>query len=202
MSAPTPANLQQAVVKMTKFLRYMELTLAPLHADTNFALDQEARDKTNQQFWRRTIIRGLLAYIDSLLWHLKQGMPIIASISNAQLTSADLEIIREQRSVNIKGKIEVRANRLKFRDNLKATFSLFGKVCGLDFKVNCDKDFDALCNTYDLRSRLMHPKKPFDLNVSDSDVAASKQGVKWLQQDYGRLMTACEKAMLQITKSK
>ena len=175
--------------------------MAPLHADTNFALDQEARDKRNQQFWRRTIIRGLLSYIDSLLWHLKQGMPIFASISNVQLTSADLEIIRERRTVKINGKTEIRSNHLKFRDNIKATFSLFGKVCGLKFKVTCDKDFDALCNTYNRRSHLMHPKKPSDLNVTDSDIAVSKQGVKWLQRDYGRLMTACEQAMLQIQET-
>jgi hypothetical protein len=133
---------------------------------------------------------------------LKQGVPIIALISNAQLTSADLEIIREERIVNDNGKSETRPNRLKFRDNLKKTFSLFGKVHGLSFIVNCNQDFDALCKTHDVRSHLMHPKKPCDLNVSDSDFAASKQGVKWLEQEYTRLMDACEPVMLQITKDK
>jgi hypothetical protein len=202
MSAKNIINLQKAVSEMRKYQRQMELTLAPIHADTNFALDHEASDKKNEQFWRRTIIRCLLAYIEALLWNLKQLIQPIALISNTQFTIADLEIIQEEKTVSIKGKIEIRRNHLKFRDNLKATFSLFGKAHGISFKINCNHDFDALCKIYDLRSRLMHPKKPFDLNVSDSDFAASKQGVAWLGQEYTRLMDACEPAMLQITKDK
>jgi hypothetical protein len=50
VSIPTQTNLQQAVVKMTQFVQHMELTLTPIHADTNFGLDQEANDKKMSNF--------------------------------------------------------------------------------------------------------------------------------------------------------
>jgi hypothetical protein len=200
MSSRTNANLMRAVAEIKKFHRCMNLTLAPLEADMDFALAQLDTDKKNDQFWRRAIVRCLLAYIEALVWNLKNGIPIIASISGIELTSGDLDIIREKRTVAINGQIELRPKFLKFRDNLKSTFSLFGKVHGINFNVNCNQDFDDLCETYDLRSRLMHPKEPMDPNVSDLNMAASQQGIKWLGFEYRRLIKECIQAFPKLTK--
>jgi hypothetical protein len=202
VNAKTQAELKRAAAEMQRYHVRMKITLAPLEADMNFALAQLVKDKGNQQFWRRTMIRCVLAYIEALTWNVKHGIPIIASISRFKLTSADFEIIQEQRTVEVDGRPEVRPKFLKFRDNLKATFSLFGKVHGENFKVNCNQDFDALCKTYDLRSRLTHPKGPMDPNVSDSDIALSQQGLKWLSWEYRRLMEQCTKAIPKLSKNK
>jgi hypothetical protein len=202
MSAHTQIELQKAAVEMQKYHRRMDLTLAPLMADMNFALAHLVGDKENQQFWRRTIIRCILAYIEAVNWNLKHGIPIIASVSNVELTAGELELIQEQRTIVINGRPEIRPKFLKFRDNLKAAFSLFGKVHGENFNVNCDQGFDALCKTYELRSRLMHPKRPMDPSVSDSDIAVSQRGLKWLSLEYRRLMEQCIQAVPKITKGK
>jgi len=200
MSKRVNADLLRAAAETKKFHRRMNLTLAPLEADMNFALAQLVADKKNEQFWRRAIVRCLLAYIEALIWNLKNGIPLITPISCVELTPDDLNIIREKRMVEKGGQIELRPKFLKFRDNLKATFSLFGKVHGINFKVNCDQDFDALCKTYDLRSRLMHPKEPMDPNVSDPNMAASQQGIKWLGIEYRRLIEECIQAIPKIIK--
>ena len=188
----------KAAIEIERCNRRMELILAPLEVDVKFASTQLVGDKKNQQFWRRTIIRCLLAYTEALVWSMKACTPLIASVSNTKLTVADLEILHEQRTISRDGKTEVRPNFLKFRDNLKATFSLFAKAYGTNFKVECNKGFDALCEIYDLRSRLMHPKEPFDINVSDSNTASVEQGYLWLSNEYARLMDECEKASLQF----
>jgi hypothetical protein len=187
---------------MNKYHRRMQLTLAPLEADMNFALDHLRSDQKYQQFWRRTLIRCLLAYTEALLWNLKHGIPTIASISGIELSSRELEIIEEKRAIEVKGQIEFRPNFPKFRDNLKQTFSLFGRVHGTNFNVNCTLDFDALCETYGLRSRLMHPKEPMDPDVSDLNMAASQAGIKWLSSESHRLIDECLQSFPNITKSK
>jgi len=198
VNARTQTKLQHAVDEMRKFQRQMNITLEPLNADIKFALTKIEADRNNEQFWRRTLIRCLLANIEALLWNLKQGIKIVPSVTNVRLTPADNEIVDEQRTTIVNGKQETRKNHLKFRDNIKATFSLFGKVHGIKFKANCNQDFVALCDTYELRSRLMHPKKPMDPEVSDSAILASQQGVKWLKQEYDRLMDLCEPAIVQF----
>lgn len=95
----------------------------------------------------------------------------------------------------INGVSEIRPKFLKFRDNVKAVFKLYGKVHGVSFEVNCNQDFDALCETYELRSRLMHPKTPFDPDVSDKAVAASQRGVKWLNDEFARLLSECHQKL-------
>ena len=202
MNARIQKELQHAVATMKTYHRRMDLTLAPLEADMYFALSHLVSDKKNQQFWRRTIIRCVLAYIEALTWNLKNGIPIIASVSWIKLTPADLEIIKEQRTIESDGRTEVRPKFLKFRDNLKATFSLFGKVHGEAFLVKCDQDFDALCKTYDLRNRLMHPKGPMDPDVSDTDIKNSQRGLCWLSSEYRRLFERCIQAIPKIANCK
>lgn len=178
----------------------MNLTLAPLQADMDFAVHNLESDQVRQQFWRRTTIRCLLAYTEALLWNLKHGIPTIATMYGIGLSSSDLEIIEEKKTISVNGQFEHRTKHPKFRDNLKQTFSLFGKVHGITYNVNCNQDFDYLCTTYELRSRLMHPKKPMDPDVSDQNMAASQQGIKWLGFEYQKLLTECIQSLPTISK--
>ena len=85
---------------------------------------------------------------------------------------------------------------------MKKTFSLFAKVHKMTTALNYNQDFEALCNTYNLRSRLMHPKKPFDPNVSDLEIAEARRGDKWFIREYCDLMERCEKSIPIIVKNK
>jgi hypothetical protein len=159
--------------------------MEPLELDVNFAgvqlLNDENTGKEHQQFWRRTVIRCLLAATEALLWNMKHIAPKVAFVSRVQLTPEEIKIAETK--------------FLRFPDNVKAAFSLFGKVHGVTVEANFDQDFDALCKTYSLRNRLMHPKTPFDPNVSDSDIATAQQGVKWFLREYHELMQRCSRAV-------
>jgi hypothetical protein len=200
MKTQSKASLTEAGAKIKKHHRHMNLTLAPLQADMDFAVDNLRNDQVRQQFWRRTTIRCLLAYTEALLWNLKHGIPTIATMYGIGLSSSDLEIIEEKRTIAVNGKFEHRTKYLKFRDNLKQTFNLFGKVHRITFNVNCNQDFDDLCTTYELRNRLMHPKIPMDPDVSDLNMAASQQGIKWLGLEYQKLLTECIQSLPNIAK--
>lgn len=194
-------QLQRAAAEIQKLTRHMGLTIDPLQADLNFAGTQLQKDRTNQ-FWRRTVIRCLLAVTEAVLWNMKHIAPQIASVSGVQLTSAELEVAHEERTVTVNGKRESRPKFPRFRDNVKATFSIFGKVHGVTTALNFDQGFDALCETYELRSRLMHPKKPFDPDVSDTNIATAQLGLNWFQREYLQLMDKCGQEVAKIAKSK
>lgn len=178
--------------------RHMSLTLAPLYADLDFAFAEWLKNKENQ-FWRRTLIRCLLAVIEALLWNMKNIVPKVAGLSGVQLTADEFVIVNEVRVVMNAGKPENRKKFLPFRHNIKATFALFAKVHGAAYSMDIGKDFDALCNTYELRSRLMHPKKPFDPAVHNADIRESQRGVAWLTKEYNALMDVCIAAIAPMT---
>lgn len=195
------SRLQKDRAEVRKLTRHMAITIAPLEADLNFAANQWAKD-TQSQFWRRTVIRCHLAVAEALLWNMKHIAAKIACISGLQLTQDELEVAHEERVVMVNGKPERRPKFLKFRDNLKASFSLFSKVHGVRAAERSGPGFDAFCETYELRSRLMHPKGPFDPNVSDDDIATAQRGGDWFGREYRQLMQRCEEAAPKIARGK
>jgi hypothetical protein len=183
-------QLQQNAAEIGKLVRQMALTVAPLQADLHFADNQLAREK-GSQFWRRTVIRCLLAVIESVLWNMKHVTPKAAAISHVPLTNDELEVLNEERTVTANGKIERRRKFLPFRENVKVCFSLFGKVHGVTVVFTGCHGFEAFCATYEIRSRLMHPKKPFNPEVSDKDIATALQGMGWFMSEYQLLLQKC-----------
>jgi len=179
------------VAEILKLNRHMKLTILPLQNDVDFAADQLALNG-NSQFWRRTAIRCGLALLEATLWNMKHISPIVASLSGVRLTPDDLQTINEEKAGIKNGQPFARRQFPRFRANVKATFSIFAKVHRVALLADFNSGFDSLCDTYELRSRLMHPKRPFDPNVSDPDIDAAQRGANWLNQEFGRLMKQCE----------
>lgn len=187
-----PESLEQKATTIGRMLSNLNLTLAPLEADLGFAGQQWAKDKGNQ-FWRRTMIRCFLAYTEALLWNMRAIVPNAMDLIGVQLSTAEREVIEERRKAVVDGVQVTKSKFLPFRDSFKATFTLFAKGFGVAFAVNTGKEFDALCATYELRSRLMHPKKPFDPDVSDDAIKKTQVAVSWFVGEYQRLMAACKR---------
>lgn len=188
------------VAQVRKLNRHMKLTLLPLQSDVDFADGQLAVNR-NSQFWRRTAVRCGLALLEATLWNVKHISPPIASLSGIQLTPDDLIIINEEKTKIKNGQPSTQRHFPPFRENLKATFSIFAKVHRVSISSEYDSGFDALCQTYDLRSRLMHPKKPFDPNVSDKDLDVAQRGARWFNREFGELMRKCEEEVPKVFQS-
>jgi hypothetical protein len=171
-----PKQLGIEIEEVRKLVRSMQLTVLPLNADLMMAGGQWQKDRPNQ-FWRRTVIRCLLALLEASLWNMKNTAPKIAVISEVKLSPKELEFAEDR----------IRPFP-KFRKNLTDTFELFAKVHMIQHSVNPDKNFEALCTTYELRNRLMHPKRPFDLDVSDQKIDDAMRGAMWFRQEFDKLM--------------
>ena len=83
-----------------------------------------------------------------------------------------------------------------FRDNLKQTFKLFAKI----FKIPCPTDFgqdgfEALCETYELRHRIIHPKSYMTFYVSDAEKARAGKAIAWLDSEIRKLLDASSESL-------
>lgn len=199
-------NQQELLLRQAQEIQHlqeqMSLTLDPLYADLNFAFTEWLKQKESQ-FWRRTLIRCILVVTESSVWNMKNMVPKLADISGVQLTARELLTAKEVRiGLDKDGNESERPKFLPLRDNIKATFALFAKVHKATYAINSNQEFDALCVTYELRNRLMHPKIPSDVPVSDDDIRKSQRGIKWLSDEYVTLLGVCESAVAQWMQGK
>ena len=178
-------------------LNQLRLTATVLDSDLRFAIQNHRADPSSQ-FWRRTVIRCLMALMEAVVWNMKQLAPKVAEISGVVLTPKELQLAAELQEVPTAEGTQYRPKSPKFPrfpDSLAAAFTLFAKVHRVPQASTRDQGFDDLCATYRLRSRLMHPKTIFDPAVTDSDIANAQSGVAWWNREYGALMARCAEAM-------
>lgn len=184
-------DLIQKAEQVQQLREQMAHTLEPLYGDANFALAEWLKDKGNQ-FWRRTLIRCILVVIEAVIWNMKNMIPRLAGISGVPLSVFELEVVNE-RSVKPDG--QTKTKYIRFPENLKNTFKIFAKVHGATYSMNDAHDFDALCDTNELRNRLMHPKIPTDPPVTDDDIRKSQRGLAWLSNEHNRLVEICRQSV-------
>ena len=85
---------------------------------------------------------------------------------------------------------------LPLRENLKRTFKIFARAHGVPVAIKYDEaGFTDLCDTFVLRSRLMHPKGLFDLEVTDKAVDAAVRGEKWFGCVLTNVLQECGKKL-------
>ncbi len=102
MSGRTQTDSEQAAIETLKLIRHMRLTLGPLKTDYEFAENQLSNDENsgnkNQQFWRRAVIRCLLANLEAMIWNMKNIIPKIGLITSVQFTIEELEVVNEEKT--------------------------------------------------------------------------------------------------------
>jgi hypothetical protein len=182
VNRPNENEFSELVKNKRKLIRNMKLTIEPLEHDFKYARAQLNLEPSSQ-FWRRTAIRCLLALAEALLWNLRQIALKAASQLGNQLEQREEEKLLETRRY------------LKFPESVKLTLSSFGEAYGFVFEPKCDEGFEALCKTYERRNDLMHPKRPFDINIFDDACTTAWKGADWLLKEYWSLIAKTEEAV-------
>ena len=150
------------------------------------------RKNPEDQFWRRTTIRALAATVDGIVYCLKQTALSTGEMSEYKFSDEELFLLSEEA---VESKCGKKARLPGFRENIKQTFKLFAKV----HKISCPTDFShagfkALCETYELRHRLMHPKSYFNFCVNDEEKRSAGEAVAWVNGEITRLLDACSRS--------
>lgn len=179
--------------ELNKLIRHKMLTLGPLDADYNLAGKFWRSDTQNRQFWSRVVLRCLCADIEARLYVFRRIALEAANLSKISLTKQERETLNEIREVVENGNIRTKPKWLPIGDSIKESFRLFAKAVGASFTPDCSaKGFKALCDTFAVRHRLMHPKDVFAVEVRDKDVQTAEEGIHWLNQQCENLFTQCQ----------
>jgi hypothetical protein len=131
---------------------------------------------------RRALVRSVFAFVESMLFALKQE----ALKQSAIFSSAELALLREEcYDLGDDGEARIRPTRLTLKGNLKFTFSSFAKAWRTINRLNLGgagwQDFGSAMR---IRHRLMHPKCIADLHVSDEEIRAVNHAFVWFIEMY------------------
>jgi hypothetical protein len=184
-------GLLEKGVNLQKLINLSSLTIQPLQSDYNYAVDQWQKNR-NSQFWSRTAIRCLCAHIEATLFTFRTMAEKIGALSNAQFNKEEMEVLTEQRKVIVKGVETARPKWLQFPDSLKESFRLFAKAVGAEVTIDYGVEgFSNLRKVFDIRNRLMHPKKPFDVQVSAEDLDTADRAIAWFNDTHIGVLDQC-----------
>lgn len=145
------------------------------------------------QFWRRTTIRALAATLDGIVFCLKQTALATGPMNGFKFSEKELFFLSEEVVEPTNGK---KPKLPSFRENLKQTFKMFAKT----YKVPCPTDFNkdgfaALCETYELRHRLVHPKSYMTFCVKDDEKQRAGEAIKWLHTEIENVLDASSRSL-------
>lgn len=133
---------------------------------------------------------------------LKQVTPSCADFFGVSLTDSDLKIVTERRTYVEAGVAKTKPVYLPFRDNLKETFKIFAKAHTIPFSTDFSvSGFVELCEAFELRNKLMHPKIVFDLGVEDEALDGADRGLKWFKTSLVQLLKDCGEKLPFPTKA-
>jgi hypothetical protein len=150
------------------------------------------RENADDQFLRRMTIRCFAVAVDGIIYGLKQTALASGEFSGRSFSSSELILLKEE-AIEPKGK---KPPFPAFQRNIKQTFMLVAKAYGISCPTNFGQDgFKALCDTYTLRNRLMHPKSFMNFCVSDEEKQKCSDAAAWLYLELNCLFDACHKKL-------
>jgi hypothetical protein len=184
------AKDREKVRHVAKVRQNAKLLVDVMLSDLGHASGSMHKDFSSQ-FWRRSAIRALAAAVDGIIFALKQVALASAQLTGRPLTDADAEFLAEKSSLP-SGKVRMPP----FRDHFKHAFKLFAKAhgttCPTDFGV---KGFDALCQTFELRHRVTHPKSFMTFRVDDNETKRAGVAIDWLYRELTQLLETSHSAL-------
>ncbi|MGA2242511.1 MAG: hypothetical protein ABSH11_10820 [Verrucomicrobiota bacterium] len=185
-------KIQQDARNLIKVRRDFQLLIPVLMSDLGHA-SCEMNENPGDQFWRRMAIRALAATLDGMMFSLKQLTLGAGKMTGFTFSDEELFLLNEGKTES-KG---TKKGRLPgFRDNIKQTFKLFARVnrvpCPTDFGQS---GFEALCETYELRHRLMHPKSFMNFCVNDEEKKKAGDAIRWLAEEGQKLLAASSQSL-------
>jgi hypothetical protein len=177
-------EMQEKLRELGKSISNINNLFPILFSDLKFAsghMKAHSNDHSCEQFWRRTTIRTLAATLDGIVYCTKQNTIACAPIAGYSLSPEELFFLSEISTE------ESKKNKWRlppFRDNFKLSFKLLSKVhnipCTINFGV---KGFEYLCEVYELRSGLMHPKSYWKFQVDDEQKHRAGEAIKWISEE-------------------
>jgi hypothetical protein len=147
--------------------------------------------QADNQFWRRTLVRTSFAFIEGVVYRMKQLAFEVYSYEGTTLSRSEVAMLLEDSyELNDKGEPVSKVNYIQITKSLRFAFKALAHSYGVnhDIKVD-DAGWDNFKKALKIRDRLMHPKRVSDLAVADTDRSLIDKAVGWFGENLHELQS-------------
>ncbi len=177
--APGQAHLQELANLLKIF--------AVLFTDVRSAKVTDPSDDTPER--RRRYIRNVIALVEGVTAAMGRIALADAESGNTTFTPGEIAILRGLKyELNDEGGVRPVPSYQKLTRTVRFSFAALAKTYDADFTlVVGGSGWRCLKSTVEVRNRLLHPKKPEDLDLSDQEMKDGATGVDWFNNEVSRL---------------
>jgi len=177
-------RLRETVSNFAREMTPIFLLWGELDSDVETA--RAAMVSNDTQFARRQFVRATFAKIEGFTSALKQ---LCLQSSTPTYSAEEIALLREKTfTLNEKGEPRETANHLKLAQNIQFAFRMYARFCDVRFSLDTsESEWSDLKLAMAVRNRLMHPKKPEDLAVSEAEVQAASRASAWVGAKHTEL---------------
>jgi hypothetical protein len=166
----TPARLQTRFE--AAFDNYLKLTEL-LRSD----LEAMFESKSKSLEWRRNFVRAATALLEGHAHCLREMCAVGLRYDTPALTKKERSVIADERDFDSNDRIKL---------TLRAAYRLFGLEPLPDFSGH---EWLRAQRVFRKRHRLMHPKRPRDLGMSDRTWLEMRRDIAWLMKQFANFLS-------------
>ena len=147
---------------------------------------------------RRSYVRAAFAFVEGTLFGLKGILLGFSAHFGTPLEPGETELL-EENSYGLKedGSVRVSPALLRLPDNVRFAFALAAKVSGAPTTVRYDDDgWASFKESIRVRNRLVHPKAPADLVVTDLEMARLDKATAWYRDSAIDIMVKIKASVI------
>jgi hypothetical protein len=160
----------------------------PLRDDILVCIESLEKDFTNQ-FWARTLVRTLFTFVEATTYELKLAVLQAAEIGSLDLVLSERVALEDSvYELDNSGKVVARPRFLAAERQMRFVFGLMVRIVGSDAEMPVgDAAYAQFKRALRVRNRLMHPKDPADLTVTQDEIWDAIDGFHWYFRALDRL---------------
>lgn len=155
---------------------------------------------------RRVLVKSIFSFVEALSYSMKASA--LDSTGASRLTQEERLLAAEQEYyLDSSGNAKLRRPKLQTLSNIRFAFSILAKAKMADFTLDVsNQGWQVLQRALKVRDRLMHPKGPDDLNVSDEEIRDAFRAFIWFECQItlilGAAINSLEKQFASVRKLK
>lgn len=137
-------------------------------------------DQNDSQVWRRAYCKPLFSFVEGVSYLLKREIILLREGEGWNSDGRDEWVLTESRRAKTEdGKETTRPFFLPALDNLTYALEEFAYWNWADYKIDKKSEgWSNLCTASRIRNRIVHPKCPMDLHISDTELSVLRNAAE------------------------
>jgi hypothetical protein len=145
---------------------------------------------------RRAATRAAFAYIETMVYLLRQNALLYSEDGHVKYTTAELAVLREENyRLADDGTVQVGERRYPLRGLVRFSVAMFARFFDPTFTLDKGNDWRLFCEALAIRERVTHPRKASDVDVTDADIATLFNAFRWFHGQMEVVFAGASKKM-------